>query len=142
MSNVVKFFAASRADAFSALVAGPTDSFPVVLAGNFDVEEALLDWEAHLTGRSFVELVEDDIPEVVAESEDGPIVLALSPVLSDTLASASDSRIEELIEWWTVEKARDGVMIDRIVARSIIRDLVGLIRRDGKTGDGVYCWAG
>lgn len=141
MSNIVKFFAAARADALGALDSGPNTLVPVATFGNFDAEEALLDWEAHLTGRTFESLVEDDIPDVVAEgSEGGPIVLSLSDDLMDALTTASSSQIDDLSRWWAGEKADGGTEISPSVASEILQELTGLIRQARDSGEGVYCW--
>src|SRR3954447_20913101 len=103
MSNVVRFFAASRADAVAALEVGPEPTFPMVTYGNFDAEEALLNWEADLTGRSFDDVLDDDVPEVVAEEEDGPEVLALSEPLRASLVAASPERLGELARSWSAK---------------------------------------
>lgn len=142
VSSIVKFFVATRVDAIDALNSGPVGIPRVVTFGNFDVEEALLDWEAHLTGRSFQALVNDDLPETVAESEDGPIVLSLSATLLDALSDLSTSRLEELAEWWVVEKEDDGVGIDPSVSLDILRALVNLVRQERESQEGLYCWTG
>ncbi|MEU6098621.1 hypothetical protein [Streptomyces sp. NPDC047079] len=142
MSNAVKFFVAPREDAVGVLNTGPGTQFPMAWFGNFDVEEALLDWEAYLRGRSFEELVEEDLPEVIAEIEEGPAIFAISDDLIEALASASNSQIEELIQWWVAEKENDGMAIDRSAASAILHSLVELITRKREIGEcaQVYCW--
>jgi len=75
MSNIVKFFAATNDGAVDSLRLGPDSSLNTITFGNFDAEEAILDWEARLTGIPFNSLVECDSPEVIAESEGGGIGL-------------------------------------------------------------------
>ncbi|MFJ5535169.1 hypothetical protein [Streptomyces sp. NPDC093261] len=144
MSNTVKFFVASREDAIGALEAGPGVQFPMAWFGNFDAEEALLDWEARLCGRSFEELVEDDLPEVIAEIEEGPAIFAVSDALADALGSASNHQIEELVRWWVAEKANDGMTIDQPIAFTILHGLAELIIQKREIGEQVqvYCWTG
>ncbi|MEV6655404.1 hypothetical protein [Streptomyces sp. NPDC051219] len=140
MSSIVKFFAATKVDALDALNSGPDASFRVISFGNFDAEEALLDWESHFTGRSFEALVEEDIPEVVAESDGGPAVFLLSDSLLDAFSSSSTSQIEELAQWWVNEKAESGMEIDLPVSLGILRALVELTRQEREPQEGIYCW--
>jgi hypothetical protein len=142
MSSIVKYFAATEADANDALETGPDASLPTLTYGNFDAEEALLYWESELTGRSFEDLVNDDLPEIVAESDDGPMVLALSDTLSTALTSADPSRLDDLARWWVDKKAEVGVEIEPAIASEIIRELTDLIRRPRKPDARVYCWIG
>ncbi len=140
MSSIVKFFVATEADAADALTGGPGTAPPTLNFGNFDAEEALLYWEAELTGRSFEDLVNDDLPEIVAESEDGPMVLALSGALSASLAAADAARLAELAQWWVDKKAEVRVRIETVIATDILRQLADLTRRQRKPDERVYCW--
>jgi hypothetical protein len=141
MSNIIKFFVTTRTQALAALTAGPDTSIRVATFGNFDAEEALLEWESHLTGRSFDALVAEDLPEVVAEIEDGPVVLALSAELTEALTSQNRS-IDELAHWWVDEKADDGMEIEPLIASEILQELVDLINQEREAGEHVYCWTG
>ncbi|MEV5194775.1 hypothetical protein AB0K86_20015 [Streptomyces clavifer] len=140
MSSIVKFFVAARADAFDALNSGPDASFRVISFGNFDAEEALLDWESHLTGNSFEALVEEDIPEVVAEGDGGPAVFLLSDSLLNAFASSSTSQIDDLAQWWVNEKADSGMEIGLPISLSILHTLVDLTRQEREHQEGIYCW--
>ncbi|GAA4084880.1 hypothetical protein [Actinomadura miaoliensis] len=142
MSTIVQFFVATRASARAALLGGPSASRTVVECGNFDVEEALLDWEAHCAGRSFEEIAEAGLPEVLAEIEDGPAVFSLSDTLVRSLGTASSSEIDELARWWVERKAEDGAELDPFVALGILRELAELIRGERDSEEHVYCWAG
>lgn len=141
MSSIVKFFVAAREGAVDALALGPDSSFRTLSFGNFDAEEALLDWEAHLAGVSFESLVDGDFPEVIAEDDEGASVFLLSDDLMDSLAAASDSEINELALWWVAEKSADGIEIELPVASLILKSLVDLIREEREPGQHVYCWA-
>ena len=59
---------------------GPDGVFESLTFGNFDVEEALIEWEGLFTGRSFEEVLDDDVPKAVVDPDDGegPLVLAVS----------------------------------------------------------------
>jgi hypothetical protein len=142
MSSIVKFFVATQEDAIDALDTGPIASTHVISFGNFDVEEALLDWESHLTGQTFSELLENDVPEEIGESDGGAVVLLLSEALLNSLTSASSSRIDELAMWWAGKKATDGIEIDPPLAADILQELVELVRRQRERDENVYCWAG
>ncbi|MER6243118.1 hypothetical protein [Streptomyces griseorubiginosus] len=140
MSSIVKFFVASREGATGALSSGPDSSLRSAVFGNFDAEEALLDWESSLTGIPFESLVESDLPEVFAEVDDGPMVFRLSDELLGSLTSASSSEIHELALWWVEEKSANGMEIEFPVALSILQSLVELALSADGPGMGVYCW--
>ncbi|MFF7881750.1 hypothetical protein ACH40F_16550 [Streptomyces sp. NPDC020794] len=140
MSSIVKFFVASREGATDALSSGPDSSLRAAVFGNFDAEEALLDWESSLTGIPFESLVESDLPEVVAEVDDGPMVFRLSDELVSSLTSASSSGIHELALWWVGEKSANGIEIELPIALGILQSLVDLTRSADESGMGVYCW--
>lgn len=142
MSSIVKFFVASPSDASGSLMHGPSASLPLAEFGNFDAEEALLDWEAYLTGSACEELLDRDVPEVVAEDEDGegPTVFRLSDALLGELASLSSLRVGEMAKWWAEKKSQDGFPIDSLIALQILQDLVRLIREERAPGESVYCW--
>ncbi|MFE3286760.1 hypothetical protein ACFXJJ_27140, partial [Streptomyces sp. NPDC059233] len=81
MSIVITFFVAPDAEAAAAVAeGGPDGVFESVTFGNFDVEEALIEWEGIFTGRSFEEVLDDDATETVVDPDDGegPHVLAVS----------------------------------------------------------------
>ncbi|MEU3613914.1 hypothetical protein ABZ725_16570 [Streptomyces sp. NPDC006872] len=140
MSSIVKFFVASPSDAAASLTHGPSASLRSVVFGNFDAEEALLNWESHLTGSTFDELLDRDVPEVFAEDEDGPTVFLLSDGLLEELAGITDSRVGEMANWWAAKTAQDGFPIDALIALQILEDLVRLIREERPPGENVYCW--
>ncbi|MFG2969185.1 hypothetical protein ACGFZS_38550 [Streptomyces sp. NPDC048288] len=142
MSSVVKFFVAERVDAVAALSAGPDPSLSSLTYGNFDAEEALLDWESQFTGRRFDELVEEDFPEVVAEEDEGAVVLLLSDALVGALSAESESRVAEVAEWWVQEKDDQGWQIDLAVASEILQRLAGMARQERRAGEDIYCWVG
>lgn len=138
MSTIVKFFVAKDEEAIDALGFGPDSSFRVEVFGNFDAEEALLAWEAGLSGVPFDSLVESDLPEVVAEVDGGPMLLRVSDALASSLAAASRVRIHELAASW-VESA-DGINVELPAAAGILRSLMDLARSASEPGVGVYCW--
>jgi hypothetical protein len=141
VSSIVKFFVASEKGAVDALALGPDSSFRTLPFGNFDAEEALLDWEAHLAGVSFESLVDGDFPQVIAEDDGGASVFLLSDGLVDSLTAASDSEVNELALWWVAEKSADGIEIELPVASLILKSLVDFIREEREPGQRVYCWA-
>ncbi|WP_031074375.1 hypothetical protein [Streptomyces sp. NRRL WC-3742] len=143
MSLIIKFFVASDDEAAAAVVdRGPDEAFESLVFGNFDIEEAMIEWESILTGRSFEELVEADEPAVVADPSDGegPMVLAASKALQDALAAADLPRLVEVSELWVQERAAKGEVFDREVATKILGDLAGLARSVGGRGSSLYCW--
>ncbi|GII65289.1 hypothetical protein Skr01_53740 [Sphaerisporangium krabiense] len=140
MNKIVDFFVTTRPNAAGVLGSGPRRSFPTASSCGFDAEEALLDWESHLTGRSFDDLADDDLPEIVADGENDAVILALSDALVSALGAASNPRMDELAQWWAEEKARDGLALDPFTALDILRRVTDLIRQKRSPGESVYCW--
>ncbi|MFF3139984.1 hypothetical protein [Streptomyces mirabilis] len=143
MSIIIKFFVARSHEAATAVVdGGPDGAFESLSYGNFDAEEALIEWESIFTGRSFDELIAADEPEVVADPGDGegPMLLAASKALQDALAAAGQSRLVEVSQLWVQERAADGEVFDQEIATQILSDLArlahGLRGRDHR----LYCW--
>jgi hypothetical protein len=139
VSTIVKFFRASPPEAVEALRHGPNPSLRTISLGNFDAEEALMSWESELTGTSFDDLLDTDVPEIVA-SENDSFVFQLSDPLLRELATISDSRAEELGRWWATE-ANDGRnAIEPRTAAGIIREVAHLSREPRSAGESIYCW--
>ncbi|MFI1979083.1 MULTISPECIES: hypothetical protein [Streptomyces] len=90
MGIIVKFFVApDDTSASLALRTGPGRAFESLSFGNFDPEEAVLEWECLLAGGSFEELVEAGEPRIVAGFDGGCVVFAISPRLSAALTCAT-----------------------------------------------------
>ncbi|MER7485620.1 hypothetical protein ABTY20_06840 [Streptomyces sp. NPDC126497] len=143
MSIIVKFFVAPSHEAAAAVVdGGPERTFESLEYGNFDAEEALIEWESIFSGRSFEELVAADEPEAVAEPDDGegPMVFAVPRALQDALAAADRSRLAEVGRLWIQERAADGEAFDQEIATRILSDLAGLARDIGGRDHRLYCW--
>ena len=143
MSIIITLFVAPNHEAAAAVAeGGPGGVFESLSYGNFDAEEALIEWESIFTGRSFDELVAADEPEVVADPGDdkGPMLLAVSPALQDALAAADQARLVEVSQLWVQERAADGEVFDQDIATQILSDLArlahGLRGRDHR----LYCW--
>ncbi|MEW2624741.1 hypothetical protein [Streptomyces sp. NPDC048106] len=142
MSIIVEFFAAPD-DASAALVlqTGPRRAFESLSFGNFDPEEAVVEWECLLAGGSFEDLVEAGKPRLVAgHDDDGCVVLAVSPRLSAALAEAEWSELKDVAVSWTAQRAEDGEVIDTENASVILGELAALVRSARHQGQGVYCW--
>ncbi|MER7106894.1 hypothetical protein [Streptomyces sp. NPDC000229] len=142
MSIIVEFFAALD-DASAALVLenGPRRSFESLSFGNFDPEEAVVEWECLLAGGSFEELVEAGEPRIVADQDDdGCVVFAISPRLSAALAEAERSELKDAAGAWSLQRAEDGEVIGTEVAFVILGDLAALVSSARRQGQGVYCW--
>ncbi|MFD1660889.1 hypothetical protein ACFSL4_22455 [Streptomyces caeni] len=145
MSIIIKFFVASDHDAATAVVeGGPDGVFESLTCGNFDGEEALIEWESIFTGRSFEELVAADEPEVVADPGDGegPLVLAASRDLQDALTGVDEHRLVEVSRLWAQERAADGEVFDQETVTGILRGLAALARAVGGREGRLYCWVG
>lgn len=143
MSTIIKFFVAPDHAAAAAVVeVGPDDFFESLTFGNFDAEEALIEWESIFTGQAFEDLVATDVPEVVADPGDGqgPVVLAASRALQDALTVADEQRLVEVSRLWVAERAADGEVFDEGITVRILGGLAGLVRAIGRKPGGLYCW--
>jgi hypothetical protein len=143
VSIIIKFFVAPDHDAAAAVVeGGPDGVFESLTYGNFDAEEALIEWESIFIGRNFEDLVTDEEPGVVADPGDGegPVVLAASRSLRDALATADEHRLVEVSRLWVAERAADGEVFDQEIATGILNGLAGLARAASGKHQGLYCW--
>ncbi|MER5963550.1 hypothetical protein [Streptomyces sp. NPDC002057] len=142
MSIIVKFFVApDDTSAGLALQTGPGRAFESLSFGNFDPEEAVLEWECLLTGGSFDDLLEAGEPRIVAgQDNDGCVVFALSPCLSTALADAGHARLREVAASWTRLRAEDGEVIGTEIADVIVGELAALVSSARRQNQGVYCW--
>ncbi|MFF5157787.1 hypothetical protein ACFY3N_16295 [Streptomyces sp. NPDC000348] len=141
MSTIVEFFVApDDASAAAALRAGPRRAESLSF-GNFDPEEAVVEWECLLVGGGFEELVEAGEPCVVAgRDDDGCVVFALSPRLAAALADAERSRLRDVAVSWAAWRAEDGEDIGAEIAEVILGELAALAGHARSRGQGVYCW--
>ncbi|MEU0409399.1 hypothetical protein ABZ307_16510 [Streptomyces griseorubiginosus] len=141
MSVIVEFFLArDDASAALALPAGP-DRAASLSYGNFDPEEAVVEWDRLLADGDVEAVAEADEPRVVAEQSDGGcVVFALSARLSTALAGAGRSRLRDVAAQWTARRAEEGEIVATEVADRILRDLAVLAGDARRQGLGVYCW--
>lgn len=144
MSTVIDFFVApDDTSAATALEVRPGPAHESLSVGNFDVEEAVVEWECLLVGGTFADLVDAGEPRTVAErDEDECLVFALSPRLRAALAAAEESRLRDLALSWVEWRARDGEVFDPEIAHGIVGDLAALAGRAGRHELGVYCRVG
>jgi hypothetical protein len=143
VSIIIKFFVAPDHDAAAAVVgAGPDGVFEYLAFGNFDVEKALIEWESIFTARGFEEVLADDVPETVADPDDGegPLVLAVSRPLQAALGAADEHQLDEVSRLWVAERAVDGQDFDPKIAVWILGSLAGLVRAVGEGQEALYCW--
>ena len=141
MSIIVEFFVApDDASAALALRTGPGRAESLSF-GNFDPEEAVVEWECLLAGGSFEELVEAGEPRIVAsQDEGGCVVFAISPRLAAALADAERSELRDVAVSWAAQRAEDGEVIDTEIAAVILSDLAALVSSARRQGRNVYCW--
>ncbi|MFI6946444.1 hypothetical protein [Streptomyces sp. NPDC050422] len=142
MSIIAEFFAAPD-DASAALIlqTGPQRAFESLSFGNFDPEEAVVEWQCLLAGGSFEELLEAGEPRPVAgQGDDGCVVFAISPRLSAALAEAERSEWEDAAGAWALQRAEEGEVVDKEIACVILGDLAALVRNARHQGQNVYCW--
>jgi hypothetical protein len=142
VSIIVKFFVApDDTSAGLALRTGPGRAFESLSFGNFDPEEAVVEWECLLAGGSSEELFEAGEPRIVAgQDNDGCVVFAMSPRLSAALADAEQSRLRDVAAAWAQLRAEDGEAIDTEIADAIVSDLAGLVSSARRQNQSVYCW--
>ncbi|MBD2830752.1 hypothetical protein AB0K64_15430 [Streptomyces sp. NPDC053741] len=142
MSIIVKFFVApDDTSASLALQTGPGRAFESLSFGNFDPEEAVVEWECLLSDGSFEDLVEAGEPRIIAGLDDeGCVVFAISPRLSSALAEATHSRLSDVAASWTQLRAEDGEVIDTEIADVIVGDLAALVTSARRQNQSVYCW--
>ncbi|MFF3871373.1 hypothetical protein [Streptomyces sp. NPDC001978] len=143
MSIIIKFFVAPSHEAAAAVVdCGPDEAFRSLSYGNFDAEEAQIEWEGIFTGRSFEELVAADEPEVVADpgDGDGPVLFAVPQALQDALAAADQSKLVEAARLWVRERAADAEVFDEEIATEILSDLARLAHGVEGRDHRLYCW--
>jgi hypothetical protein len=129
LSIIVKFFVApDDTSASLALRTGPGRAFESLSFGNFDPEEAVVEWECLLAGASFEDLVEAGESRIVAgQDDDGCVVFAISPRLSAALADAAHSRLSDVAASWARLRAEDGEVIDAEIADVVVSDLAALV---------------
>ncbi|WP_030703641.1 MULTISPECIES: hypothetical protein [unclassified Streptomyces] len=142
MSIIVKFFVAPDATAAGlALATGPGRAFESLSFGNFDPEEAVVEWECLLAGGSFEELVETGEPRIVAgQDSDGCVVFALSPRLTTALADAGPTRLRDVAASWARLRAEDGSAVETGIAEGIVGDVAALAGSARRQDQSVYCW--
>ncbi|MFJ5638456.1 hypothetical protein [Streptomyces sp. NPDC093223] len=143
MSIVIKFFVAPDREAAAGVAeGGPDGVFESLTFGNFDVEEALIEWESIFTGQSFEEVLEDDVPETVVDPDDGerPLVLAVSRTLQVALSAAGEDRLTEVGRLWVAERAADGDVFEPEIAAWILNGLANLARTLNDEDESLYCW--
>lgn len=138
----MKFFVApDDTSAGLALETGPGQTCESLSFGNFDPEEAVIEWECLLAGGSFEDLADAGEPRIVADqSNEGCVVFAISPRLSTALADEEPSKLRDLAASWAQLRAEDGEVIDTDIAEAIVGDLAGLVRKARRQDQGVYCW--
>ncbi|MGW2834384.1 hypothetical protein [Streptomyces sp. NPDC001286] len=142
MSIIVKFFVApDDTSAGLALKTGPGRAFESLSFGNFDPEEAVVEWECLLAGGSFEEIVEAGEPRLVAgQDNDGCVVFAISPRLTTALADAGHPRLRDVAAAWAQLRTEDGEAIDTEIADGIVGDLAALVSSARRQNQSVYCW--
>lgn len=142
MSIIVQFFIAPD-DASAALVlpTGPRSAFESLSCGDFDAEDAVIEWESLLTGNSHEALLAVGEPRVIAgQANDGCTVFAISDRLITALASTEQSSLDEVAELWVQLQAEDGDVFDTEIVSEILGDLAGLACRAIEQSHGLYCW--
>ncbi|MQY14468.1 hypothetical protein SRB5_46350 [Streptomyces sp. RB5] len=144
MSTIVRFFAApDDKSASRVLRTGPRRVFESLPFGNFDPEEAVLEWESLLTDVSFEELIAAGEPHLIAgKDDDGPVVFAFSPLLCTALAEAGRSELKDAAAAWFLRQEGSRRVFNTELADLILSDVAALVRKARDQGRSVYCWVG
>jgi hypothetical protein len=108
--------------------------------GNFDAEEAILEWESMASGMTVEELLANNIPEISWEGESGSFIMEIPIATSSWLLRASEGDIGELASFWSRNTERYGQKISQENAISIIREVGRLVAEARRDGEAVYCW--
>ncbi|MFE4832318.1 hypothetical protein [Streptomyces sp. NPDC056672] len=142
MSIIVEFFVApDDASAALALGTGPGRAFEALSCGNFDPEEAVVEWECLFEGGDFEDRVETGEPRIIAgEPDDGCVVFVVPHGLFTALARAERFRLHEIAALWVGRRAEDGEVIEADVAGEILSDLAALARSAARQRQRLYCW--
>ncbi|MFE7100047.1 hypothetical protein [Streptomyces erythrochromogenes] len=142
MSLIVKFFVApDDASAALTLRTGPGRTFESLSFGNFDAEEAVVEWQCLLAGDGYEGLVDAGEPRIVAvEDNSGCVVFAVSPRLSAALAGAERPRLRDIAASWVQLRADEGETVGAEIAEAIVGDLAALAGSARRQSHGIYCW--
>ncbi len=105
--------------------------------GNFEAWEALLIWEAQLTGVSVESLEEEGLPELLEGEGEGALIFLLGEALVGALATASAADLVGLGGRWA-DEAEDA--LDAEVAVGIVDEVAVLARKERQPGERVCCW--
>ncbi|MFE5209453.1 hypothetical protein [Streptomyces sp. NPDC056600] len=144
MSVIVDFFVApDDPAAASALGGGPEPGPAAFSCGNLDPEEAVLHWEALLTGGRWDDLADEGEPRTVAEARHGESwIFALSPCLVRALATAGPDRLRSAARDWARLSAEAGAALETEVAKEILREVAALATVVAEREGGLYCRVG
>lgn len=137
------FVAPDDPAAASALDGGSAPGPASFSCGNFDPEDAVLHWEALLTGRAWDDLVDADEPRTVDEARHGEAwIFALSTPLVRALAAAGTDRLRDTACDWARLSAAEGGAVEAEVAVEILGGVAALATAVAVSGSGLYCRVG
>ena len=96
--------------------------------------------EEILTGRSFEEILDENIAAIVAERDGGEqLVVRLTQGLQDALAAATDDRLRAAAAQWAETEEFWG-QGDPVVLAERLGELASLARSARDDGARLYCW--
>ncbi|WP_448316849.1 hypothetical protein [Streptomyces sp. CO7] len=144
MSVIVDFFVASDDPAAASVLDGGPEPGPETFScGNFDPEEAVLHWEALLTGGRWDDLADAGEPRSVAEARHGESwVFASSPRLVRALAVAEPDRLRDTARDWARLSVEGGAALEAEIATEILHGVAALATAVAERGGGLYCRVG
>jgi hypothetical protein len=143
---IVTFFLAADDKAAIDLMADDSvDEFESVSYGNFDADEAVVEWTSILTGESFADLIAADEPRIlgVAEDPDGvegsQLLFVIPAALQRALVDSDGASLVEVRDRWLAQRAEEGEEFDPELVDQLLNDLASLARMADGLGHSVYC---
>jgi len=143
---IVTFFVAADDKAAIELMAGDSvDDFESVSYGNFDADEAVVEWTSILTGESFADLIAADEPRILGVAEDpegvdnSQLLFVIPAALQRALVDSDGPSLAEVRDRWLGERAEDGEEFDPELVDQLFNDLASLARVADRLGQFVYC---
>lgn len=136
------YFFIETDDAIAAAVKGATNHHPteVVFIETYDPEEAVIEWEALLTGLDPSSLMHAGEPRHVAQMKnDGCYVFVLSERLQHLLASINTDERAQVARRWSRMRKADGEDIEEVDATLHLAELAALAIAATHLNNRLYC---
>lgn len=143
---IVTFFvAADDKAAFDLMADDSVDDFESVSYGNFDADEAVVEWTSILTGESFADLIAAEEPRILGIAEDpegvdgSQLLFVLPAALQRALVESDGASLVEVRDQWLAQRSEEGDEFDPELVDQLLNDLASLARMADGLGHCVYC---